>query len=337
MTSTRNVDPEVYEAYLQGKYFLEQGRPESLREARSAFARALALDDRFALAHVGLAEVYGLQAYLFDDPTVYARLQEQEARAAIALDPMLGNAHALLGDVLRYYRWDWAGAEQEYLRGIETTPGDVAIRRKYWAHLAGLGRFEEARRQLDFARPMDPLSAALPTDASYQALMEGDTERARLEVSQALKLDPKLPWAQAVLWHLLDIDGGPEKERDGALAAFLRGMGYEEMAGRFEATAISIGYRDRLLALGRELEDRSKNERVSIGLGGAILVAAGDLDRAEKWLLRAFDKRDPELVWLAQDISWVELRKRPSIAALVREMGLRPDSPKTRSPQDQAE
>jgi tetratricopeptide (TPR) repeat protein len=230
----------------------------------------------------------------------------------------------LLGDVLRYIRWDWEAAEREYRRGIEMAPNDVGVRRKYWALLASLGRFDEAIGQLEIARRLDPLSAAIPTDLSYQALYTGDFVRAEEEAKRALSLDPKLPWPHAVLWHLYHLSGGPEEERDRSLAMWVAGAGFPMEAEEFSAEAESANYQARLLKLARALEARSKTERVAVGLGGALLVAAGDLDAAERWLLRAYTERSPEMVWMNQDVSWKDLRSRPAIARLIDELRLRP-------------
>jgi serine/threonine protein kinase/Tfp pilus assembly protein PilF len=323
LASVRELDPEVYEAYLQGRYFVQQGRPDALQKARDSFERALKLDGSFAPAYAGLAEVFGLQAYLFGDPVVFALEQERAARRAIDLDPSIGGAHALLGDVLRYYKWDWKGAEIEYRRGVDLAPNDATVRRKYWALLASLGRFREAAEQLEIAQRLDPLSAAAPTDMSLQAILEGDRRGAMQEIKRALDLDPQLPWAHAIHWYLLHEDGGLAEERDSALAAYLRGMGQPSVADQFLAEAASKPYQVRLREAGFELERRSRSGRVSVGLGTALLVAAGEFDVAEEWLKRAYKQRSPELVWLAQDFSWQELRDRPAVLQMLDEMGLR--------------
>ena len=61
---------------------------------------------------------------------------------------------------------------------------------------------------------------------------------------------------------------------------------------------------------------------MSIGLGVSILANAGEIDLAERWLVRAYEARDPELVWLATDPAWEPLRKRPRVLEMLREMGL---------------
>jgi Tfp pilus assembly protein PilF len=322
MTKNRKIDPEAYEAYLQGRHFYERTTPEGLNKAEEFFQRALAIDPSFAAAHVGLADVYGIKAYALENASDYATKQEESARRAISLDPTDGSAHALLGDALRYFRWDWPGAEAAYRRGIDLTPNDVLIRRKLWALLVSLGRFAEASPQLELARRLDPLAAAIPSDASHQALMQNDLDRATIEANRALELDPAYPPAHAAIWFVRHQRGDNKTERDESLTSFLRGMGYRETADEFQASSELATYETRLLRAARALEERSLRERVPVGVGGGLYVAAGDLDRAEAWLLRAYRERSPEMTWLGQNPSWRALRSRPAIAALLKELDL---------------
>ena len=58
---TRNL--EAYDAYLRGMQQLARASWGSLRQAAAEFRRALVLDPRYILAHVGLAEAYVTLAY----------------------------------------------------------------------------------------------------------------------------------------------------------------------------------------------------------------------------------------------------------------------------------
>jgi TolB-like protein/Tfp pilus assembly protein PilF/predicted Ser/Thr protein kinase len=321
----RAVDPQAYEAYLKGRFLADQMTPAAIDQSIGYFEDALGRDPGFSLAYLGLADALGIKAYLYEDPRIFASKQEEAIQAAIEVDPESGLAHAMLGEQRRYYHWDWPGAEAAFARAVQLEPGNARVRRCYWAFLVSLGRFEDARSQLDVARRLDPLASAIPFDAGYQALMEGDVETALLETRRALEIQPDYPWAQAVLWLLGHYGEVREDERDAALSGFLHGLGYSDLAEDFVGASSSRSYLDRLLQLAHSLEERSRSRRVPVGLGAMIFAAAGDLDGAEKWILRAYAKRDPELVWLAQDTSLSEVRERPAIQGILKEMKLIPN------------
>ncbi len=321
MAAAQPIDPEVYLAFLQGRYYVDQGRPESIEKARLSFEKAITLDPTFAPAHAGLADVYGWQAYVFEEPLAYAARQEASARRAIELDPQLAFAHALLGDVLRYYHWDWPGAEAAYRRALELGPNDTQVRRNYGAFLASLGRLEEARAQAEKAIRLDPLSAAEFVNLGYLEVFEGHSAEAEHAFRRALELDPEFPYAHGGLWMLYQkLEREPEQST--ALRASLAALDEKELVAAFDELPAGTPHREIARRLGLLAEELAKNRRMPLGLGAALLVAAGELDRAEAWLLRAYEKRDPELVWLAIDPTWAPLRARPRIAQMLIEMKL---------------
>jgi hypothetical protein len=68
-------------------------------------------------------------------------------------------------------------------------------------------------------------------------------------------------------------------------------------------------------------------ERTSSGppralLMGAIFARIGDADRAIEWLERAYDDRDPGMVYLGTNPDWETLRDDPRFIALMQRMRL---------------
>src|SRR3974377_72797 len=116
------------------------------------FNRALALDPRYALAYVGLANSYAIQEQ-------YAGLPGREtfpkaeaaARKALQIDNSIAEAHTTLGFVREYF-WDWKGAEEEYKTAIALNPRFATTYHWYSILLRGLGRNSEASEMIERAR-----------------------------------------------------------------------------------------------------------------------------------------------------------------------------------------
>ncbi len=154
---------QAYELYLRARANAVAlggpGRPESIE----LFEQALAVDPRLAPAWAGLGAEYAFASANFavpPPPNALEKMKEAAARA-IAIDPLLAEAHSTLALAhAREGRWD--DAEKGFRRAIELDPGRSASRVDFavW-HLHVLGRTEEALAQLRAALGTDPLSAAV--------------------------------------------------------------------------------------------------------------------------------------------------------------------------------
>src|SRR5713226_677324 len=95
--ASRTVNPEAYDAYLRGRfYWTNRG---DFRKSIAAYQQAISLQSDYAAAYVGLADDYVLLGQTPNDglPPLEAKPQARAAaERALALDPNLGEAHAVL-------------------------------------------------------------------------------------------------------------------------------------------------------------------------------------------------------------------------------------------------
>jgi TolB-like protein/DNA-binding winged helix-turn-helix (wHTH) protein len=151
----------AFDAYLRAK---PAAGANDYKGALAAFETAIALDDRFALAHVGRSRA--LRAILdgdgVDDAGRMARMEDEsiaEAERAVTLAPDLGVAHAALGAALEEARFDFQRAAGEIARARELAPSDSTVVASYADLQADLGHAQEATTAAQFAVTLDPLSA----------------------------------------------------------------------------------------------------------------------------------------------------------------------------------
>jgi serine/threonine protein kinase/tetratricopeptide (TPR) repeat protein len=153
---------QAYDAFVQGRYYLSLGTPDSVRTALWHFERSAAADPLFASAQAAVATTY---AWLRDlsplSPPDQSRRGREAATRALALDPLLGEAHAALGVFMLIDDWNWPGAENELRRAIELSPNEQQGVVFYAAGLAAHQRFDEALEHLRRAGNSDPYSRAL--------------------------------------------------------------------------------------------------------------------------------------------------------------------------------
>jgi tetratricopeptide (TPR) repeat protein len=85
------------------------------------------------------------------------------AEKALQLDTSVSEVYAALAHI-KWKERDWSGAENDYKRSIELNPQNPIAHFYHAVCLAGLGRCDEAVKEIRRAQELDPLS--LPVNAS---------------------------------------------------------------------------------------------------------------------------------------------------------------------------
>jgi len=140
------VDPEAYDDYLRGAYWMDQ--LEGSDKACAYFQKAMVKDSEYALAYVGVAWCQ------LGTPD---KARENLVKA-LALDPSLAEAHAMLSHI-KFDDWDWAGTEAELKKAIALNPNSALAHSWYSFYLVAMARLDEATREIERAQDLDPYSA----------------------------------------------------------------------------------------------------------------------------------------------------------------------------------
>ncbi|MGB8976377.1 MAG: protein kinase [Terriglobales bacterium] len=97
VTKQGTQDPEAYELYLKGRYAWNKRTAVDLEAAISYFNQALAKDPGYALAYLGLADVYTVYPVYGAKSSEAVPKSNAAARKALELDPTLAHPHGVLG------------------------------------------------------------------------------------------------------------------------------------------------------------------------------------------------------------------------------------------------
>src|SRR5262249_22559361 len=144
LTAARQVDPQAYELYLEGRYFWNKRTEATVAKARESFQRAIDRDPAYAAAYSGLADTWSVSAFSYDLAAVppvegFTKAKAAVARA-LALDDTLADAHNSLGFIELTYEWDFRRAETEFERALRLDP-KLANAHHWYAHeLIATGR-----------------------------------------------------------------------------------------------------------------------------------------------------------------------------------------------------
>lgn len=192
LTNVPTDDLLALEAYFKGKQLLEIRTSDSLVGARTQFQQAIERDPSFAHAFAGLAEAWlEIPNYTAGvDPSVVRQGARYNAERAIALNPELPEALAVLGWERLLHRFDWRGAEDALSKALEIQPGNVNA--LHWmSHVhSWQGDHDQAIDLADRVAEIDPLSTLIGRNLAYIHMDAGHFDLAVSQFKALLKLDP---------------------------------------------------------------------------------------------------------------------------------------------------
>jgi TolB-like protein len=173
-------DVEAYELYLQGRAVWKKRGEENLERAIGLYQAALGHDPGFARAHAALASAYVVMpGYTKEkgDEEKYFDLAENAARQALAIDPNIGEAHAVLAQI-NADRGDLLDAESGFFFAISLEPNEATPHHWYSILLRKVGRIDAALTQARRAQELDPTSPIIALNLANTYLLKGDDESA---------------------------------------------------------------------------------------------------------------------------------------------------------------
>lgn len=317
---TSNSD--AYLDYLRGRAALAKHNPEAALAAIAAFENALERDRHYALARAGLAmacaDMY-LRFATAQDVERWGERAETEARAALALDPDLAEAHLARAAVARKREFDWNATITAGRRALVLNPNLDQARFFVAAAFYHNGYMEEALSEMEKGRSLQGVDVIEPIRIeALVALFSGSFAPARAHLEEVSRLSSQaigdtylalayyysgsVDRARAMLQSLAGHQSASTSARAGAaLAGVLAAQGESSSARTYVDRVLKADYRDH---------------HVAYSLGAAY-AQLGDTGEAERWLRTAADTGFPCLPWFERDPLLQPLRARPEFSALL--------------------
>ncbi len=180
------LDPDHQPSYLM-LALCWMADPAAVAQAQDAARRAVALEpeDAFARAVLALA----LNAGAREGQTAAIRAALQEAVEATGLDPDSAFAHAVTGRLHLRLR-ELPEAEAEARRALALDTENTMAAEVLSAALLLQRKDDDHKGLIDYQLQRDPDDDSAHTSAGWQAVMEGDHQRANRHFLEALRLSP---------------------------------------------------------------------------------------------------------------------------------------------------
>jgi serine/threonine protein kinase/Tfp pilus assembly protein PilF len=322
LAAPRAIDAKAYEAYLLGRFLLDQGTEESLNKARDQFTKALEIQNDYAAAYAGLASYYAiLPFYSALSPAEVFPKARAAAEKSLQLDDGLAEAHASLAYIRAYYEWDWTAAEHEFRRALELRPSYADAHFSYSRFLAAAGRMDEAVAEIRRAQDLDPRSLPLKANQALLSYFSGHYDEALKELLDVRRLDPTLTTAHWGIGLTYE-QKGMEKE---AIAALLKATSLSKslnLQSSLGHAYAQFGKRAEAREILEMLKERSRQSYVPSYFSALIYAGLGDKDLAFEWLERAYQERSTVLAYLRIDPRLAPLRSDPRFGRLLARLGV---------------
>jgi eukaryotic-like serine/threonine-protein kinase len=316
--STENPNAGV--AYLKGRYFLGKRTAQATEKSIEYLEEAIRLDPNYALAYATLAGAYLSLAQLGPRFRVEEVLPmaKEAVEKALAIDDTLAEAHSALGSI-RFFAWDWLGAEREFKRAIELNPN--AENGNYKHYLINMKRIDEAIADSKRVLELDPVSIGHNRNVAVVLYFARRYDEAIDQCQKTLELDPNI---MPTVYNWLSRAYEQKGLYDKAVEAYLKfwRLSPEAEAVHREAYAKSgwKGFWSKRLDFNMERAKRGFN-LTALAENYARL---GEKDQALFWLEKAFEQREVMITMQNRNPFWDGFRSDPRFADLVRRMGLEP-------------
>ena len=317
LARSRPVNPEAFDAYLQGYYHWQLEADKDTDLAAKYFERATQIDPSYALAWVWLSRARNWQANEGLIPMEEGRRISREAiERALALNPNLAAAHAQMGRIKQQVDYDWAGADASFQRAVALEPANAENMGFAAWSAAIFGRFDEALELNRRAANLDPQNADSWGRLASAEFFMGQLDQSAADGKKALELNPDAS-SDSYTLSLIDLLQGRPQDA-------LRDIERVQYAPT-RASLHALTY----YALGRKKEsDAALSELITkYHASNAFEIATiyafrNQTDEAFEWLDRAYAQRDPSLMSTKMDPLLKSLHNDPRFAALLKKLNL---------------
>jgi serine/threonine protein kinase/tetratricopeptide (TPR) repeat protein len=325
LARSQTVNPDAYEAYLQGRFHAAKLSPADLDTALKYHELALEKDPNFAPAYAGIAFVWGGRQQM---GTVPPKEAGPRARAAIAraleLDSASEEVQYALGAFKAWVEWEWQEADAAFRRALDINPNYAEAHSAYSHLLHIVRRPEEAMAEIERAIELDPHNPMFQAFYCINFNLVGRYDDAMAQCRDALRTAPNNFVAHGGLLAALHQKGMYEQALEHARARLAIYGGPEVQAALDRGYAVA-GYRGAMALVAETLVAQSRRAYVSPIDIAEYYAYAGNKDQTLDWIEKGLDAREPNTPYIHIVPLFASLRNEPRFGEVLRRMNIPPE------------
>ena len=316
------ANAEAFQLYLKGRFYWNKRTPADFQKAIAFFQQAIEKDPNYALAYTGLADTYALLTAYTSEPARQVMPKAKEAALkALALDDKLAEAHASLGQIARYYDFDFPTAEREYHRALELNPNYPTAHQWLAEQLSAMKRPDEAIAEIRRAVELDPLSVIINKIYGDLLVAARRYDEAIEQYHKTIDLDPNVPTTHYFLARAYQAKGMYDEAVKEYTLASGTGPAAKDALARSELYKKS-GWNAYVRSSLDQLVVNSPERRFPPFVIATFYAALNKKDETLAWLEKGYEERDFRMTLLSTAFEFDEFRSDPKFKELVRRIGL---------------
>jgi serine/threonine-protein kinase len=313
----RSVDPEAYDLYQRGRFFMYKESEEGLRKSLEYFQRALDKDPNFAPPYAAMSHVWTFLADQYVAPKDAYPRAKAAAQKAIELDPENSDAYTFMALARASFDWDFPAAEQDFQRALRNNPNSVDAHYSRALILAVNPKYSsEAIAEADQAIALDPLSPLSSWTREFCLVVARRYDDVIAQHKHTAELDPDFYYADSFVGNAYREKGMLQQ----SLAEYQRNA---KTTGQplfgLAITYARMGRNSEARSVLHDLLALSKKQYVAGDSIASVYVALGERDLAFEWLGKARDARAGSMVLQLAMPTWDPIRNDPRFVALVKQ------------------
>jgi len=313
---TKNI--KAFELYQMGRYYWNKRTGDGYAKSIEYFEKAIDEDPEYGLAYAGLADSYMLMALQdWIDVKEGRDKAEELALKALELDENLAEAYTVLGQIYDYIDWEWNSAEKAFEQAFKINPNYATAHQYYSEHLSCIGQHEEARKHIDRAIELNPLSPVIRYASLKFYYHQGRFEESLEALHKCHELQQEFPLGYKYEFRLYWQLGEYEKSYEALKKIIADDPDYDLEAAENIYMASGL---NAVIDWIIEIDKTGAENGNDFCLLANILGMIGKDEQALNWLGKAIELHDcPEMNW---NIHFKNLHDNPGYIALLKKMGL---------------
>jgi TolB-like protein/Flp pilus assembly protein TadD len=321
-TAANTVNPEAYDAYLKGLLEMNVQSRNDILKSIASLELASRKDAQFAPAYAALANAYNMSAdWGYLSPTEGYPKAKAAAQKALAIDNTLADAHLANAEVLHEYDWDWSGAEQEYIRGLELNPSSAMGHSFYANYLTDVGRYPEALAEVRRAQELDPSSLLTHSMICFVHLRAREYKAGIQECTEDLELDPQFWPGHVWLAYMYMYTRQYADSVDEFRRALVLSRNESSILPSLAMAEGFAGHTEEAKKLLGEIRAGAKQAYVAPYDLADVYIGLGDKEQALAMLAKSMEAHDAELLLLATAPEFDVLHDDPRFKAMIARIG----------------
>ena len=293
-TRSRNIpdNPPARELSAKARFFWNKRTPESLRTSLDLYQQVIRQWPRYAPGYAGEALCYTVMATNSMLPAEQTSSQAIDAaKAALALDPNVAEAHAALGWIAFIIHTDWPAADAELKRAVALDPSFATAHQWRALGLLYVGKTDQAAPEMARALQLDPVSMQFLVADGMISYYRRRYDEAAEKAQKMLAMDPAFRETHLMLGEVLEAkQDWAAAEREFHTVA-LGSSGDMEGVSRLAHVYALTGRTDQSKEILAKLLDPAPDQYVDPYQLVFIFTALGEKEKALDWLEKAVQKR----------------------------------------------